>query len=103
MAGRVFVYRSNCEDLLLSQRVERLGSLVTNVLDCNIVETVFEIQYYCTIGPTFCAVKKEVRRKRKYSDSKVRGKNIAVVYYSAMIAVTRKVHFRCVLLPSFWW
>ena len=46
----------------------------------------------CTIGPTFCAVKKEVRKKeilklegkgRKYSSS----------FYSAMITATRKVHF----------
>ena len=53
----------------------------------------------CKIGPTCCAVKKEVRRNRKG-----KGKNIAVVYYSAMIAATRKVHFSCVLLlPSSWW
>ena len=42
-------------------------------------------------------------QKKKFSDSKVREENIAVVYYSAMIAATRKVHFSCVLLlPSSW-
>ena len=44
-------------------------------------------------------------QKKKYSNSKVRQENIAVVYYSAMIAATRKVHFSCVLLlpSSRWW
>ena len=43
-------------------------------------------------------------QKKKYSNSKVREENIAVVYYSALIAATRKVHFSCVLLlPSSWW
>ena len=43
-------------------------------------------------------------QKKKYSNSKVKEENIAVVYYSAMIAATRKVHFSCVLLlPSTWW
>ena len=43
-------------------------------------------------------------QKKKYSKSKVREENIAVVYYSAMIAATQKVHFSCVLLlPSSWW
>ena len=42
-------------------------------------------------------------QKKKYSNSKVREENIAVVYYSAMIAATLKVHFSCVLLPSSWW
>ena len=43
----------------------------------------------CNIGPTCCAVKKEVRRKRN-THSKVRVENIAVVYYSlrAMIVAT---------------
>ena len=59
----------------------------------------------CTIGPTCCAEKKEVRRKKKYSNSKVKEENIAVVYYSALIAATRKVPFSCVLLlpSSRWW
>ena len=44
-------------------------------------------------------------QKKKYSNSKVREENIAVVYYSAMIAATQKVHFSCVLLltSSWWW
>ena len=44
-------------------------------------------------------------QKKKYSNSKVREENIAVIYYSAMIAASRKVHFRCVLLlpSSRWW
>ena len=43
-------------------------------------------------------------QKKKYSNSKVREENIAVDYYSAMIAATRKVHFSCLLLlPSSWW
>ena len=43
-------------------------------------------------------------QKKKYSSSKVREENIAVVYHSAMIATTRKVHFSGVLLlPSSWW
>ena len=44
-------------------------------------------------------------QKKKYSNSKVREENIAVVYRSAMIAATRKVHFSCVLLllSSWWW
>ena len=42
-------------------------------------------------------------QKKKYSNSKVREENIAVVYYSAKIASTRKVHFSYVLLlPSSW-
>ena len=66
--------------------------------------TINILYFICTIGPMFWAVKKEVRRKRKYSNSKVTEENITVVYYSAMIAATRKVHFSCVLLlPSSWW
>ena len=43
-------------------------------------------------------------QKKKHSNRRVKEKNIAVVYYSAMIAATRKVHFICILLlPSFWW
>ena len=43
-------------------------------------------------------------QKNKYSNSKVREENIAVIYYLAMMAVTRKFHFSCVLLlPSYWW
>ena len=43
-------------------------------------------------------------QKKKYSNSKVREENITVVYYSAMITATQKVHFSCVLLlPSSWW
>ena len=39
-------------------------------------------------------------QKKKYSNSKVREENIAIVYYSlrAMIVATRKVHFSYVLL-----
>ena len=40
-------------------------------------------------------------QKKKYSNSKVREENIAVVYYSAMITATLKVHVSYVLLlPS---
>ena len=44
-------------------------------------------------------------QKKKYSNSKVREENIAVVYYSAMITATRKVHLSCILLlrSSWWW
>ena len=43
-------------------------------------------------------------QKKKYSNSKVMEENIAVVYYSTMIAATRKVNFSCILLlPSSWW
>ena len=53
----------------------------------------------------FCCEERNPQKK-KYSNSKVREENIAVVYYSlrAMIAATRKVHFSYVLLlPSSWW
>ena len=43
-------------------------------------------------------------QKKKYPNSKVREENIEVIYYSAMIAATRKVHFSGVLLlPSSRW
>ena len=48
--------------------------------------------------------KKRSLQKKKYSNSKVREENITVVYCSAMIAATWKVHFSCaLLLPSSWW
>ena len=51
--------------------------------------------------------KEKSLQKKKYSNSKVREENIAVVYYSlrAMITATRKVHFSYVLLllSSWWW
>ena len=70
---------------------------------CYFVASIEFFPSLCTLGPT-CAVKKDVHKKKKYSNSKGREDNIAVVYYSAMIAATRKVHFSCVfLLPSSWW
>ena len=44
----------------------------------------------CAIGPTFCAVKKEVRRKRN-TQTRRKGKKYSSRFYSAMITATRKV------------
>ena len=46
--------------------------------------------YICTIGPTFCAVKKEVCRKRNTQTWRQGGK-YSSRFYSAMITATRKV------------
>ena len=61
---------------------------------------------FCNIGPNVLCCKERSPQKKKYSNSKVREENKAVVYYSlrAMIVATRKVHFSYILLlPSSWW
>ena len=63
----------------------------------------FQLGIFCTIGPMFCAVKKEVRRKRN-TQTRRSGKKYSSRFYSFMIAVIQLVHFCCILpLPSPWW
>ena len=62
----------------------------------------FSLKVYHRTNVLCC--KERSPQQKKYSNSKVTEENIAVVYYSAKIAATQKVHFSYVLLlPSSWW